>query len=100
MVELSFYLSLLFSQFTDMRRKDFLVMFLHHLTTISLIIFSYVNNMVRVGTMLMCLHDAVDVLMEAAKMANYAKCQTLYNFLFAVFAILFISSRLGVFPVW
>ncbi|KAG7280406.1 hypothetical protein CRUP_028146 [Coryphaenoides rupestris] len=99
-VELSFYLSLLFSQFTDMRRKDFLVMFLHHLTTISLITFSYVNNMVRVGTLLMCLHDAVDILMEAGKMANYAKCQTLCNFLFAVFAILFISSRLGVFPVW
>lgn len=39
-------------------------MFLHHLTTISLITFSYVNNMVRVGTLLMCLHDAVDVLME------------------------------------
>lgn len=44
--------------------QDFLVMFLHHLTTISLITFSYVNNMVRVGTLLMCLHDAVDVLME------------------------------------
>jgi hypothetical protein len=39
-------------------------MLLHHLATISLISFSYVNNMVRVGTLLMCLHDAVDVLME------------------------------------
>lgn len=33
-------------------------------------------------------------------MANYAKCQILCNLLFAMFAILFISSRLGVYPVW
>lgn len=33
-------------------------------------------------------------------MANYAKCQILCNLLFAMFAILFISSRLGVYPIW
>ncbi|KAI2660894.1 Ceramide synthase 6 [Labeo rohita] len=95
-LELSFYLSLLFSQFTDIRRKDFLLMFLHHVATISLITFSYVNNMARVGTLVMCLHDAADVLLEAAKMANYAKCQRLCNVLFVMFALVFISSRLGV----
>ncbi|KAM7380570.1 hypothetical protein PAMP_003857 [Pampus punctatissimus] len=83
-----------------MPRCDFLIMFLHHVATISLITFSYVNNMARVGTLVMCLHDAADVLIEAAKMANYAKCQILCNLLFAMFAILFISSRLGVYPVW
>ncbi|RXM28134.1 Ceramide synthase 6 [Acipenser ruthenus] len=65
-VELSFYWSLMFSQFTDIKRKDFLIMFLHHLATISLITFSYVNNMVRVGTLVMCLHDASDVLLEVS----------------------------------
>ncbi|MEQ2188961.1 Ceramide synthase 6, partial [Goodea atripinnis] len=135
-LELSFYLSLLFSRFTDIRRKssgnknhtnypgfllpcffhahhyieegplhllpvpDFLIMFLHHVAAISLIVFSYVNNMARVGTLVMCLHDAADVLIEAAKMANYAKCQILCNLLFAMFAILFITSRLGVYPIW
>lgn len=39
-------------------------MFLHHVATISLIVFSYVNNMARVGTLVMCLHDAADVLIE------------------------------------
>uniref|UniRef100_A0A9J8DL46 Ceramide synthase 6 n=2 Tax=Cyprinus carpio TaxID=7962 RepID=A0A9J8DL46_CYPCA len=99
-LELSFYLSLLFSQFTDIRRKDFLLMFLHHVATISLITFSYVNNMARVGTLVMCLHDAADILLEAAKMANYGKCQRLCNVLFVMFALVFISSRLGVYPVW
>uniref|UniRef100_A0A8C6Q755 Ceramide synthase 6 n=1 Tax=Nothobranchius furzeri TaxID=105023 RepID=A0A8C6Q755_NOTFU len=99
-LELSFYLSVLFSRFTDIKRKDFLIMFLHHVATISLIVFSYVNNMARVGTLVMCLHDAADILIEAAKMANYAKCQMLCNLLFAMFAILFISFRLGVYPIW
>ena len=47
--------------------QDFLLMFLHHLATISLITFSYVNNMARVGTLVMCVHDAADVLMEVSR---------------------------------
>ena len=44
--------------------QDFLIMFVHHLATIALITFSYINNMVRVGTLVMCLHDASDFLLE------------------------------------
>lgn len=39
---------------------------MHHLATILLVTFSYVNNMVRVGSLVMCLHDAADVLMEVS----------------------------------
>ncbi|XP_020846567.1 ceramide synthase 6 isoform X3 [Phascolarctos cinereus] len=99
-LELSFYWSLMFSQFTDIKRKDFVIMFLHHLATISLITFSYVNNMARVGTLVMCLHDAADALLEAAKMANYAKFQKLCDLMFVMFAIVFITTRLGIFPLW
>lgn len=37
---------------------------------------------------------------QAAKMANYAKYQRLCNVLFIMFALVFISSRLGLYPVW
>lgn len=44
--------------------KDFGIMFLHHLVSIFLITFSYVNNMARIGTLVLCLHDSADALLE------------------------------------
>ncbi|XP_078240529.1 ceramide synthase 5 isoform X2 [Pogona vitticeps] len=98
--ELAFYWSLMFSQFTDIKRKDFLMMFIHHLATVGLITFSYMNKMVRVGTLVMCIHDAADILLEAAKLANYAKYQRLCDGTFILFSVVFIVTRLGIYPVW
>ncbi|XP_011903705.1 PREDICTED: ceramide synthase 5 isoform X2 [Cercocebus atys] len=99
-MELAFYWSLMFSQFTDIKRKDFLIMFVHHLVTIGLISFSYINNMVRAGTLIMCLHDVSDFLLEAAKLANYAKYQRLCDTLFVIFSAVFMVTRLGIYPFW
>ena len=47
MLELAFYWSLCFSQFFDVKRKDFWEMFIHHLTTIALLCFSWTCNLTR-----------------------------------------------------
>ncbi|XP_055788136.1 ceramide synthase 5-like [Salvelinus fontinalis] len=98
--ELAFYWSLMFSQFTDIKRKDFLIMFVHHLATITLITFSYCNNMLRIGTMVMCVHDASDIVLELAKLANYAKYQRICDTGFVVFSIVFFITRLVIYPFW
>lgn len=100
LVELAFYWSLMFSQFIDIKRKDFVIMLVHHLATILLITFSYGNNMIRAGSMVMCVHDASDIFLEAAKMANYAKYQRLCDGLFVFFSISFFICRLVIFPFW
>ncbi|XP_062843202.1 ceramide synthase 5 [Trichomycterus rosablanca] len=98
--ELAFYWSLMFSQFRDIKRKDFLIMFVHHLATVSLISFSYANNMARVGSLVMCVHDTSDFLLETAKLANYAKYQRLCDFVFVVFGAAFFVTRLIIYPFW
>ncbi|XP_015277733.1 PREDICTED: ceramide synthase 6 [Gekko japonicus] len=99
-VELSFYWSLMFSQFIDIKRKDFAIMFTHHIIAIILLTLSYVLNFIRVGGLMICLHDSVDVVLEAAKLMNYCKCQRLCDVLFLMFAIIFIITRLGLYPFW
>ncbi|XP_077119476.1 ceramide synthase 3 isoform X2 [Ranitomeya variabilis] len=99
-MELGFYWSLLFSVASDVRRKDFMVQVVHHLATIFLLNFSWGVKYIRVGTLTLLVHDVSDVLLEAAKMCSYAKWSKTCNILFAVFAVVFVISRLIVFPFW
>ncbi|XP_043079880.1 ceramide synthase 4a [Puntigrus tetrazona] len=98
MVELSFYLSLLLCVSVDIKRKDFKEQVVHHVATIFLIAFSYCANYVRVGTLVMLVHDSSDFLLESAKMFNYAGWRKTCDALFVVFAAVFLVTRLVVFP--
>uniref|UniRef100_A0A5S6QM27 TLC domain-containing protein n=2 Tax=Trichuris muris TaxID=70415 RepID=A0A5S6QM27_TRIMR len=97
-IELSFYWSLMFSQFVDVVRKDFWVNFVHHVTTILLLSFSWVDNFVRIGSLVLIVHDAADFWMEGAKMARYCKKVTLCNVLFVIFTAVWFVTRCGLYP--
>ncbi|XP_037120653.1 ceramide synthase 2a [Syngnathus acus] len=98
MIELGFYVSLLVSVASDVKRKDFKEQIVHHVATIVLVGFSWLVNYIRGGTLIMLAHDASDYLMESAKMFNYAGWKRTCNFIFVVFALVFIITRLGIFP--
>ncbi|XP_055357925.1 ceramide synthase 6-like [Paramacrobiotus metropolitanus] len=98
MVELGFYWSLLISQFFDVKRKDFWEMFFHHIITISLMCFSWTDNTIRVGTMVLVIHDAVDFWLEGAKLAKYARKAKLSSVLFVLFALVWVLTRLFAYP--
>ncbi|XP_030042893.1 ceramide synthase 2 [Microcaecilia unicolor] len=100
MVELGFYWSLLFSVASDVKRKDFKEQVIHHVATIVLISFSWCANYIRIGTLVMAIHDASDYLLESAKMFNYAGWKETCNNIFVVFAAVFIVTRLIIFPFW
>ncbi|KJE95781.1 longevity protein [Capsaspora owczarzaki ATCC 30864] len=97
-IQLGFYMSLLFSQFTDVKRKDFWEMFIHHVVTIFLVAFSYHANFIRIGTLVLLVHDVSDIFLEGAKAFNYLKYQKLCDATFVVFAIVFFVARLFVYP--
>ncbi|XP_061097433.1 ceramide synthase 2-like [Conger conger] len=98
MTELAFYWSLLLCVSVDIKRKDFKEQIVHHIATISLLGFSYCSNYVRVGTLVMLVHDTSDFLLESAKMFNYAKWRKTCDSLFFIFTLVFLVTRLLVFP--
>ncbi|XP_060797082.1 ceramide synthase 2 [Neoarius graeffei] len=99
-LEMSFYWSLLFSITFDVKRKDFKEQIIHHLATLTLLAFSWCGNYIRVGTLVMLVHDASDVFLESAKIFNYAKWEKTCNSIFVLFAAVFMVTRLVIFPFW
>lgn len=100
MIELSFYWSLLFSMFEDIKRKDFWEMLIHHFVTIILLVLSWTCNLVRAGTLVLVIHDCADIFLEMAKMMKYIKYQRTCDVLFGIFTVTWICSRLVVYPFW
>jgi len=100
MLEGGFYISLLISLMKDNKRKDFLEQVIHHLSTIALIAFSYSARFVRIGSLIMATHDISDVILEGAKCAFYANKNKLADNCFVLFAIIFLFTRLYIFPAY
>lgn len=78
-------------------------MFIHHLATIGLLLLSYTGNFVRIGTLIMLLHDVSDIFLEGAKLFNYAygDGESIWtDVFFGCFAVVFGATRLIYFPFW
>ncbi|KAL5541090.1 hypothetical protein UlMin_043376 [Ulmus minor] len=84
----------------ETRRKDFSVMMSHHVITVVLIGYSYISRFFRIGSIVLALHDASDVFMEAAKVFKYSEKELGASVCFGFFAISWLISRLIYFPFW
>nr|GMC87616.1 LAG1 longevity assurance homolog 2-like [Ipomoea batatas] len=84
----------------ETRRKDFAVMMSHHIVTVILISYSYITRFFRIGSVILALHDASDILLEAAKLNKYSKKEFGASLCFGLFAISWLVLRLVFFPFW
>ncbi|KAG0554778.1 hypothetical protein KC19_12G118100 [Ceratodon purpureus] len=86
--------------FWETRRKDFDVMMTHHIVTIGLIAYSYINGSFRAGSIVLALHDVSDVFMEAAKLCKYSGSEVGASIAFGLFVLSWVLLRLIYFPFW
>ncbi|PIN06055.1 Protein transporter of the TRAM (translocating chain-associating membrane) superfamily [Handroanthus impetiginosus] len=84
----------------ETRRKDFSVMMSHHVVTVILISYSYVTRFFRIGAVILALHDASDVFLEAAKVFKYSGSELGASVCFGLFAVSWLVLRLIFFPFW
>ncbi|KAK6916449.1 TRAM/LAG1/CLN8 homology domain [Dillenia turbinata] len=84
----------------ETRRKDFSVMMSHHVITVILISVSYITGFFRIGSIILALHDASDVFMEAAKVFKYSEKELAASVFFGFFAVSWLILRLIIFPFW
>ena len=80
-------------------KKDYLAMGIHHAVTSVLIFYSWNLKLFRYGSIIMTVHDLSDPFMEIAKCFLYSGKQAMADLFFALFALVFLVSRLYVFPV-
>ena len=92
---------------TEVSRSDALEMILHHLTTIVLLVMSFLTQFTRIGTAILFVHDIADVFLESAKCFNYTHlnnvaakrwAQPVCDVLFGCFAVSFFITRLVIYP--
>ncbi|SBT79029.1 translocation associated membrane protein, putative [Plasmodium ovale] len=89
-LQISFWSSCLFYLKYEIKRKDFYVFILHHLSTLMLLIYSYTLNFWRIVLLMMFLHDIVDVVLYISKTLNYSKKK--YQRFLTPFYIFFVLS--------
>ncbi|CAH8266689.1 unnamed protein product [Arabidopsis lyrata] len=86
--------------FWETRRSDFGVSMGHHITTLVLIVLSYICRLTRAGSVILALHDASDVFLEIGKMSKYCGAESLASISFVLFALSWVVLRLIYYPFW
>ena len=100
MVGLGFFWSISYNELNKPQRKDTNTMYLHHLFTILLMSFSWTVNAIRIGSLVLFVHSLSDVVLLLARGFKYMKYTTTTDALFAVFLVVWIATRVVLFPFW
>ena len=59
----------------EARRKDYVEMMTHHVATVMLVLFSFLNEELAIGLVVLFAHDFSDIVMDIMKMVNYMKLE-------------------------
>eukprot|EP00747_Dinoflagellata_sp_TGD_P165338 gnl/TRDRNA2_/TRDRNA2_186476_c0_seq1.p1 gnl/TRDRNA2_/TRDRNA2_186476_c0~~gnl/TRDRNA2_/TRDRNA2_186476_c0_seq1.p1 ORF type:complete len:366 (+),score=69.87 gnl/TRDRNA2_/TRDRNA2_186476_c0_seq1:119-1216(+) len=105
--QMAFWFHMVFVTLVEPWQKDFVVMILHHVVTISMLQGAYWLGFLRMGNAILTEQDFADIFLPIAKMCNYigmgqakmkGSFQMMADILFASFAIVWIPTRHGILP--
>jgi very-long-chain ceramide synthase len=93
LVQFAFWLQQIVVVNIEERRKDHWQMFTHHIITCTLVFTSYGYHQTRVGTLILCLMDVVDLFLPLAKILKYLKFKLACDIAFGIFMVTWLVAR-------
>ncbi|CAG9830432.1 unnamed protein product [Diabrotica balteata] len=96
----AYYLEACTMHFLSVRRKDFMIMLIHHICVMGNVAVVWYYNLYAIGTLDIFLHDFADIFIELAKCLKYLKFTVITNVIFALFVVSWIVTRLYLFPMY
>lgn len=100
MVSCGFYWHQSMWQFKYSHGKDAKMAYVHHIFTIFLLGSSWACNYVRLGTLVLVVHECADIPLHVTKVLLYLKHKQLIDVIYVVFVVLWFSTRMVIFPSW
>eukprot|EP01084_Bolivina_argentea_P204528 349291_1 len=82
----------------DRKLKDFIAQVIHHWVSLILIILSYYCGLIRIGVVILLLHDPADIVLQSAKFFKLIQMEALCNFFFALLCVTWLSTRIIIYP--
>ncbi|EOD49460.1 putative longevity-assurance protein [Neofusicoccum parvum UCRNP2] len=97
LLQFAFWLQQILVINMEERRKDHWQMFTHHIITSALVSMSYSYYQTKVGNVILCLMDVVDIFLAGAKLLKYLGYQTACDIGFGVFIASWVIARHGLY---
>jgi hypothetical protein len=99
-LQAGFYVTEMIALFFDHPPGDFWEALLHHIATMSLILGSIYFERAYFGVFVMIIHELAEPLIVGGKASHYAGHDTLSNFFFISFVLVWIPSRCMTYTYW
>jgi len=90
--------AIIWSWYNNKNRNDWIEMLLHHMLTVALYMFSYMLMLIKIGSLIMFLHDWADIWTPFCKIFVETTYKKMTVFGAAVCWFVWVYSRLIVFP--
>lgn len=97
---IGYYMSEAAMILTESRKPDFWEMLLHHVCSCTLVSFSYILNLTRVGSLVLLVHGATDVLIFASKAVVDTPFMRLIAMSYFSLTVAYAWFRVYVFPIY